>query len=113
VLGLLLCFGALGYPANAAPARPGSETRSGFFATSDGVRLHYVEAGQSKAIVFVPGWSMIWEKQVAHFAEHYHVVALDPRDQGESDKVLLKGMSREKCSPSAQCRSFFLGIQPN
>ena len=22
-------------------------------------------------------------------------------------------MSREKCSPSAQCRSFFLGIQPN
>jgi hypothetical protein len=28
-------------------------------------------------------------------------------------KVLLKGMSRKKCSPSAQCRSFFLGIQPN
>src|SRR6516225_4107203 len=26
--------------------------------------------------------------------------------------VLLKGMSRKKCSPSAQCRSFFLGIQP-
>src|SRR5215831_12570764 len=27
--------------------------------------------------------------------------------------VLLKGMSREKCSPSARCRCFFLGIQPN
>src|SRR6266550_991791 len=26
--------------------------------------------------------------------------------------VLLKGMSREKFSPSAQCRHFFLGIQP-
>src|SRR5215468_9079021 len=28
------------------------------------------------------------------------------------NNVLLKGMSRKKCSPSAQCRSFFLGIQP-
>ena len=26
--------------------------------------------------------------------------------------VLLKGMSREKTSPSAHCRHFFLGIQP-
>ena len=30
----------------------------------------------------------------------------------ECNNVLLKGMSRKKCSPSAQCRSFFLGIQP-
>jgi hypothetical protein len=28
------------------------------------------------------------------------------------NNVLLKGMSREKCSPLAQCRSFFLGSQP-
>ena len=28
-------------------------------------------------------------------------------------EVLLKEMSREKSSPSARCRSFFLGIQPN
>jgi len=27
--------------------------------------------------------------------------------------ILLKEMSREKCSPSAGCRCFFLGIQPN
>jgi hypothetical protein len=31
----------------------------------------------------------------------------------QTGKVLLKGMSREKTSPSARCRSFFLGIQPN
>jgi hypothetical protein len=33
---------------------------SAFFTTSDGVRLHYVEAGDSKAraIVFEPGWTM-------------------------------------------------------
>jgi hypothetical protein len=32
--------------------------------------------------------------------------------RSESNNVLLKGMSREKCSPLAQCRSFFLGSQP-
>src|SRR6516164_3412900 len=32
---------------------------------------------------------------------------------GITAEVLLKGMSREKSSPSARCRSFFLGIQPN
>ncbi len=61
----------------------------GFFTTSDGVRLHYLEAGAGPAIVFVPGWCMpawIWEKQIEHFSAHYHVVALDPRSQGDSDK---------------------------
>jgi non-heme chloroperoxidase len=89
-LGLLVCFGALASPAHASPAPAAVETRSGFFTTTDGVRLHYLEAGQGSAIVFVPGWTMpawIWEKQIAFFAQHYHVVALDPRDQGESDKV--------------------------
>lgn len=68
----------------------GTETKSGYFKTSDGVRLHYLEAGTGSAIVFVPGWTMpawIWEAQIQHFAEHSHVIALDPRSQGESDKV--------------------------
>lgn len=30
----------------------------------------------------MPGW--IWEKQLDYFSEHYHVVAMDPRSQGES-----------------------------
>ncbi len=61
----------------------------GFFTTSDGVRLHYLEAGTGPAIVFVPGWCMpawIWENQIQHFSAHYHVIALDPRSQGDSDK---------------------------
>jgi hypothetical protein len=33
-------------------------TKSGFIKTSDGVRIHYVEAGEGKAIVFIPGWMM-------------------------------------------------------
>ncbi len=63
------------------------EARGRFFVTSDGVRLHYLEAGHGHTIVFVPGWTMpawIWEPQIADFAHAYHVVALDPRSQGES-----------------------------
>src|SRR5215510_14251540 len=68
-----------------------AETKSGFFTTSDNVKLHYIEAGKGPAIVLVPGWTMpgwIWEPQIRHFAEHFHVVALDPRSQGESEKTL-------------------------
>ncbi len=63
--------------------------RSAFFTTSDNVRIHYLEAGSGPAIVFIPGWTMpawIWEKQIAHFARSYHVIAVDPRSQGESGK---------------------------
>jgi non-heme chloroperoxidase len=75
-----------------ASSSAGATTKphGGFFTSSDHVRLHYIEAGEGAAVVFVPGWSMpgwIWEKQIAYFSEHYHVVALDPRDQGESEKV--------------------------
>ncbi len=71
----------------AVAARP--EFKSGFFRTNDGVRLHYLEAGGGPGILFEPGWTMpawIWDAQLRHFAEHYHVVALDPRSQGDSDK---------------------------
>ena len=60
------------------------------FTTSDGVRLHLIEAGPPRAptIVFVPGWTMpawIFQAQIAAFSRAYHVVALDPRGQGESE----------------------------
>lgn len=64
-------------------------TKSGFFKTSDGVRIHYLEAGSGRPIVFIPGWTMpawIWQKQIDEFSKEYHVVAVDPRSQGESDK---------------------------
>ncbi len=64
-----------------------------FFATSDGVRLHYIETGPSLAptLVFVPGWTMpawIFQGQIDFFSHDYHVVALDPRGQGESEVPL-------------------------
>src|SRR6202451_303905 len=64
-------------------------TKSGFFKTSDGIRIHYLEAGSGQAIVFIPGWTMpawIWQKQIDEFSKNYHVIAVDPRSQGESDQ---------------------------
>ncbi len=66
-----------------------AEPRSGHFTTSDGVTLHYLEAGAGSALVFVPGWTMpawIWEHQIRRFAQDHRVIAFDPRGQGASDK---------------------------
>jgi non-heme chloroperoxidase len=63
--------------------------KSNFFQTSDGTRIHYLEAGSGRAIVFIPGWTMpawIWQKQIDGLSGKYHVIAVDPRSQGESDK---------------------------
>ena len=74
----------------AATAGNPSPPQSGFFTTSDGVRLHYLQAGQGRSILFVPGWTMpawIWEHQIAHFSRHYRVVAFDSRSHGNSERV--------------------------
>ena len=79
---VLIAFAVVAAFAQKAP-------KSRFFTTSDGVRIHYLEAGKGPAIVFIPGWQMpgwIWEKQIAHFSAKYRVIALDPRSQGESGK---------------------------
>jgi len=60
------------------------------FRTSDGAQIHYVEAGEAAkpAILFIPGWTMpgsIWRPQLEGLWRKYHVIAVDPRSQGESD----------------------------
>ncbi len=62
------------------------------FTTSDGVRLHYIEAAPARpaapTLVFIPGWTMpawIFTPQIQAFQTRYRVVALDPRGQGDSD----------------------------
>jgi non-heme chloroperoxidase len=63
--------------------------KSAFFKTSDGISVHYLQAGNGRPIVFIPGWTMpawIWQKQIDEFSKKYQVVAVDPRSQGESDK---------------------------
>ena len=87
LIATLLISSLLGH---SAAAENGSAAQSRYFVTSDGVRLHYLEAGPSAGhtIVFVPGWTMpawIWGPQIQAFAQRYHVVAFDPRGQGDSD----------------------------
>ncbi len=87
-LGGLCASGVLVAAAFAWSAEPSVHSR--FFTTSDGVRLHYLESGPADAptLVFVPGWTMpawIWDRQIQAFAETRHVVAFDPRGQGDSE----------------------------
>jgi non-heme chloroperoxidase len=81
-----------------------SDTRveSSYFVTSDGVRLHVLDAGPRAArapvIAFVPGWSMpaeIWRAQLAVLGAHHRVAALDPRGQGLS-QVAASGYTAER-----------------
>jgi microsomal epoxide hydrolase len=67
---------------------PRAAAADGWFTTSDGVRLHYLDQGRGHTIVLVPGWTMpawIWDAQIADFSRSYRVIALDPRSQGDSD----------------------------
>lgn len=63
------------------------------FAKSGDATIHYVEAGKSAAsrtLVLIPGWSTsasVWSEQIAHFSRTAHVVAIDPRSQGDSSKT--------------------------
>jgi len=66
-----------------------AQTKSDSFKSYDGTRIHYLEAGSGQGIVFIPGWTMpawIWQKQIDGLSGKYHVIAVDPRSQGESDK---------------------------
>lgn len=85
---LLILFFSISFWVGTLCASAGAEIKSLFFVTSDGVRLHYLEAGEGKSLIFIPGWTMpaeIWEPQIKYFSEKFHVVALDPRSQGESE----------------------------
>ena len=82
---ILLCIASV----PAVIAQTTTTTKSAFFKTSDGISIHYLEAGDGRPIVFIPGWTMpawIWQKQIDEFSKKYHVIAVDPRSQGESDK---------------------------
>lgn len=55
----------------------------------EGYKTHYVEAGAGQKMVFLHNGGTshrIWEHQLKHFAERYHVFALDNLGFGESEK---------------------------
>ena len=80
---LALTVATAGVAANAA------DIRDAHVLTSDGVRLHYREAGQgSPTLVFIPGWLMpaeIFDAQLTALSARHHVVVLSPRSQGQSE----------------------------
>ena len=85
---LLLCV-LSGTSLAAQATAAGTGAKSGFIKTSDGTRIHYLDSGSGRPIVFIPGWTMpawIWQKQIDEFSKRYRVIAIDPRSQGESDK---------------------------
>lgn len=60
------------------------------FKTSDDVSLSYISAGKGKLLVLIHGWSQSAEQfkyQISAFAERYHVIAIDLRGHGKSEKV--------------------------
>ena len=94
IVGLLIVILSVG----ARGAQSDTVIDSRFFTTSDHVRLHYIEAGRGATLVFVPGWTMpaqIWIPQIRYLAPQFHVVALDPRAQGES-QVAASGYDSER-----------------
>lgn len=63
---------------------------SGHVRTSDGVRLHYLEAGTGAPLVLLPGWSQTaaeYRYQLDELSETYRCIAIDMRGHGESDNV--------------------------
>lgn len=88
------------------------------FTTSDGVRLHYIEAGRgNQTLVLIPGWLMpaaVFEKQFAALSKSYRVLALDPRSQGLSEVTTLSHAPKRRIQDideflkAAQVRDFVL-----
>ncbi len=66
-----------------------AEVTEGYFTANDGARIHYMEAGTGKPLVLIPGWSQTaaqFKHQLEGLSDRYHVIALDMRGHGESDK---------------------------
>ena len=75
---------------NAEPIITNTVGKSRHFKTSDGVTLHYLEAGSGSPLVMIPGWSQSAEQfkfQIKGLSDRSHCIAVDMRGHGESDKV--------------------------
>ena len=59
------------------------------FADSDGVKIHYVTAGEGPLVVMIhgfPDYWYSWREQMPALAEHFQVVAIDQRGYNQSDQ---------------------------
>ncbi len=87
--GALALSAAVGSATTIRTARAEIPGKVGHVTTSDGVSLYYLEAGEGKPILMIPGWSQTAEQfkyQIAGLSDRYRVIAVDMRGHGESDK---------------------------
>ncbi len=76
------------HPASGTKARPRCRAATSSPATACGCTTWRPGRATGHTIVFVPGWTMpawIWGPQIRRSRQQYHVVAFDPRGQGDSD----------------------------
>ncbi|MEE4563906.1 alpha/beta hydrolase [Paenibacillus polymyxa] len=63
--------------------------KDGFFTTSDGVEIHYLEGGSGEPLILTSGWPTspcIFAYNLPEISKHYHVIAIETRGTGESGK---------------------------
>jgi non-heme chloroperoxidase len=88
-VGALALSATIGSAISGGTARADVPGKMGHVTTSDGVSLYYLEAGEGKPILMIPGWSQTAEQfkyQITGLADRYRVIAIDMRGHGESDK---------------------------
>lgn len=59
------------------------------YAMVNGVKLHYVAGGSGAPLICLPGWPQTWYSYhpiATKLAEHYHVIVVDIRGMGSSEK---------------------------
>ena len=64
---------------------------SKYFCVSPGIELHYLEKGEGRPLVFIPGLTFsgeIFKAQLEYFSGNHRVIAIDPRGQGLSAKTV-------------------------
>lgn len=65
------------------------ETGRGHGVTNDGVKLSFIEKGEGRPLVLIPGWSQtaaMFKYQIEELSKQYRVIALDMRGHGDSAK---------------------------
>ncbi|WP_245512849.1 alpha/beta fold hydrolase [Enterovirga rhinocerotis] len=97
-------------PPPADPPLPtGAESR---FATVNGIRMHYVVAGQGPTVILLHGWPQTWfawHGQIERLARRFRVVAADLRGTGLSE-VTPSGYDKRTIAEDIRALIGHLGV---
>jgi pimeloyl-ACP methyl ester carboxylesterase len=84
-----LVFAFVAAAASSAGAQAGTGAPSSKYATVNGVKLHYLAAGEGSPVILLHGYtqtSHMWRPLIAELAGTHSVIAPDLRGAGKSDK---------------------------